>query len=119
MISFLRCSRIMSTGQNSKAMEEPTDIRALIEEKRADIFRIAARYGASNVRIFGSVSRGEQGPGSDVDFLVDMESGRSLLDRAGLVLELQELLGLEVDVATERSLKDRIRNRVLAEAVPL
>lgn len=100
-------------------MNEPTDIRALIDEKRADILRIAAKYGASNVRIFGSVSRAEQRPGSDVDFLVDMESGRSLLDRAGLVLELQELLGVVVDVVTEKSLKERIRVRVLLEAVSI
>jgi len=100
-------------------MNKAVNIRTLIEERRADILRIAAKYGASNVRIFGSVSRGEEGPDSDVDFLVDMEKGRSLLDRAGLVLELQELLGLEVDVATERSLKERIRDRVLQEAVPI
>ena len=102
-----------------QVMSDNLDIRALIDEKRADIIKIAAKYGASNVRIFGSVSRGEQRPGSDVDFLVDMESGRSLLDRAGLVLELQELLGVEVDVVTEKSLKERIRVRVLQEAVSI
>jgi hypothetical protein len=95
------------------------DLRETIRQKRGDIVRIAARYGAFNVRIFGSIARGEEGPGSDVDFLVEFEKGRSLMDHAGLVLELQELLGVKVDVATERSLKERIRHRVLKEAIPI
>jgi uncharacterized protein len=86
---------------------------------REEILRAAARHGASNVRIFGSVARGEAGPASDVDVLVDLEPGRSLLDHAALLLELEELLGCPVDVVTERGLRARFRERVLREAVPL
>jgi predicted nucleotidyltransferase len=71
------------------------------------------------VRIFGSVARGEAKLGSDVDVLVDLEPGRSLLDHAALMLELEELLRCKVDVATERGLRARVRDRVLREAVPL
>ena len=91
----------------------------LLTDKREEILRIAAKHGAHNVRIFGSVARGEARPESDLDFLVDMETGRSLLDMGGLVMELRELLGRDVDVATVRGLKPRIRERVLEEAVPL
>ena len=91
----------------------------LLTDKREEILRIAAKHGARNVRIFGSVARGEARPESDLDFLVDMETGRSLLDLGGLVMELRELLGRDVDVATVRGLKPRIRERVLEEAVPL
>lgn len=91
------------------------DLRA----RRDDILMIADRHGARNVRVFGSVVRGDSGPTSDVDFLVDMESGRSLLDRARLLVELGELLGCAVDVATESSLRRRVRDRALGEAMPL
>src|SRR5438067_925374 len=68
----------------------------LVRTRRADILEIAKRYGASNLRIFGSVARGEADEKSDIDFLVDMESGRSLLDLAGLRVDLRELLGRSV-----------------------
>ncbi len=74
---------------------------------------------ARNVRIFGSVARGEEDTGSDVDILVEMEPGRSLLDRAALLVHLRELLRCDVDVATEKSLRPRVREEVLREAVPL
>ena len=90
-----------------------------LREKREEIFRLAEVHGASNIRIFGSVARGEDGPESDIDFLVDLEAGRSLLDHAGLMLDLEELLECKVDVATERGLKPRIKDRVLKEAMPL
>ncbi|HEY9747145.1 MAG TPA: nucleotidyltransferase family protein [Allocoleopsis sp.] len=90
----------------------------LLRSKREEILRTAAKYGASNIRIFGSVARGEADAES-VDFLVNLEPGRSLLDPAALLLELENLLGCKVDVATERGLKARIRDRVLQEAVPL
>jgi hypothetical protein len=80
---------------------------------------IARRHGAVDVRVFGSVVRDEAGAASDVDFLVEMEAGHSLLERAGLLVDLQDALGCEVDVATESSLRDRVRDRVLEEAVPL
>jgi uncharacterized protein len=96
-----------------------TDIGQLVKEKREEILRIAAQHGAYNVRIFGSVARGEAGPESDVDFLVEMESGRSLLDLAGLLVDLQDLLGCKVDVATKDALHWYIRDRILKEAVTL
>ena len=91
----------------------------LIKGKREDILRIAAKHGAYNVRIFGSFARGDAGPESDVDFLVEMEAGRSLFDMGGLLMELQDLLGRKVDVGTSRSLRPRIKDHVLQEAVPL
>jgi predicted nucleotidyltransferase len=95
------------------------NIDELLQEKREEILRIAARRGAYNVRIFGSVARGEAGPDSDVDFLVELEPSRSLLDLGGLLMDLQDLLECEVDVLTEAGLRDRIRQRVLSEARPL
>ena len=91
----------------------------LLKSRREEILRIAAKYGASNVRIFGSVARGDDRSDSDVDLLVDLAPNRGLLDHAALWLELEALLGCKVDVATEEGLKARIRDRVLREAVPL
>jgi len=91
----------------------------LIRDKREEIFRLAARRGASNVRVFGSVARGEDDDKSDVDFLVDLEPGRSLLDLGGLLMDLQDLLGRDVDVVTEKGLHWYVRDRVLEEAVPI
>ena len=91
----------------------------LLKEKREEILCICAKHGARNVRVFGSVARGEADEQSDIDLLVDMEPGRSLLDLGGLLMDLQALLGQKVDVVTERGLKPRIRERVLAEAVAL
>jgi predicted nucleotidyltransferase len=95
------------------------DISAIIESKREEILKIAAEYGALNVRVFGSVSRSEAGPESDVDFLIELEPGRTLLDHAALYLELKQLLGREVDVVTEKGLRPKIRDRVLREAIPI
>jgi uncharacterized protein len=92
---------------------------AELAQLRAEILAAAARHGATNVRVFGSVARGEADAASDVDFLVDFELGRSLLDLAGLLIDLEDLLGHPVDVVTEPGLKARIRQRVLAEAVPV
>ncbi len=93
--------------------------QALLKEKREEILRIAARHGARNVRVFGSVARGEADAQSDIDLLVEFESDRSLLDHAALWLELQELLGCKVDVVSEGGVKARIRDRVLREALPV
>ena len=87
--------------------------------KRDEVLRLAARYGARNVRVFGSLARGEHDPRSDIDFLVELEPGRSLFDLGGLLMALQEALGAEVDVVTEKGLRPRIRERVLADAVML
>jgi predicted nucleotidyltransferase len=94
-------------------------IGALLKERREDILRVSARRGARNLRVFGSVARGQAGPDSDLDLLVDLEPGRNLLDLGGLLMDLRELLGCEVDVVTEKGLRERIRKRVLEEAVPL
>jgi predicted nucleotidyltransferase len=94
-------------------------LEELLKEKRDAILCVCAKHGARNVRVFGSVARGEADEQSDIDLLVDMEPGRSLLDLGGLLMDLQALLGQKVDVVTERGLKPRIRERVLAEAVAL
>ncbi len=91
----------------------------LLRDNRDRILRLAAKHGARNVRVFGSLARGEADENSDIDFVVEMERGRSLLDLGGFQYELQEFLGCRVDVVTERGLKARIRQRVLQEAVPL
>lgn len=90
-----------------------------LSELREEVLKIGASHGARNLRIFGSVARGEADTDSDLDLLVDMDLGRSLLDLAGLQFDLEELLGSPVDVVTERGLKPRIRETVLREAVPL
>ena len=95
------------------------DLRHLLNDKREEILRLAALHGARNVRIFGSVARGEAGPDSDLDVLVDMEPGRSLFDMGGLLTDLQDLLGCKVDVVTEKGLHWYVRASVLEEAVPL
>ena len=88
-------------------------------QQRQAILQLAARHGMRNVRVFGSVARGNAGPDSDLDLLVDIEDGRSLLDLIGLEQDLQELLGRRVEVVTERSLSPYFGQRVLAEAIAL
>jgi predicted nucleotidyltransferase len=90
-----------------------------LEQKREEIFRIAARHGARNIRLFGSVARGDDRPESDVDLLVEMEEDRSLLDLVGLGQELEALLRRKVDVLTAESLHPALRHRIVAEARPL
>jgi Predicted nucleotidyltransferases len=94
-------------------------LEALLKAKRDEILQVCAKYSARNVRVFGSVARGEADEQSDIDLLVEFEPNRSLLDHAGLWVELQELLGVKVDVVSERGLKPRIRQRVLQEAILL
>ena len=94
-------------------------IEERLKAKREDILRVASQRGAYNVRIFGSVARGEAGPQSDVDVLVDLQPGRSLFDLGGLLMDLQDLLACKVDVVTEGGLHWYIRDQVLKEAVPL
>jgi predicted nucleotidyltransferase len=90
-----------------------------ISQRREQIMLLAARYGASHVRVFGSFARGTADDRSDVDFLVDLAPGRSLFDLGGLLYELQQLLGRNVDVVTPAGLRPRIRDRVLSEAIAL
>ncbi|MDX1983561.1 MAG: nucleotidyltransferase family protein [Bryobacteraceae bacterium] len=94
-------------------------LEALRLEKRDQIIEIAARHGDRNLRVFGSVARGESHEGSDLDLPIEWEPGRSLFDQVHLVEDLQALLGVRVDVATERSLHRLLKNRILREAVPL
>ena len=91
----------------------------LLKSRRESILRIAGSYGAHNIRAFGSVARGDAQRDSDIDFLVDLEPGRSLFDLGGLLMDLRSLLGREVDVVTEKGLRERIRDRVLKEAVAI
>lgn len=100
-------------------MNLTTDLLSTLKQRRAEILAVAARHGAQNVRIFGSVARGEADERSDIDLLVDMEQGRTLFDMGGLKVDLEALIGRPVDVVTERSLKQRLRDPVLREAVPL
>lgn len=95
------------------------DVISLLKSRRQEILEIAARNGAVDIRIFGSVARGDNRPDSDIDFLVNLEAGRSLLDLARLLRELSNLLGLPVDVVTEAGLRPRIKPQVLKEARPL
>ena len=90
-----------------------------LQGQRQEILRIAAGHGARNVRLFGSVARGENHENSDVDFLVDMESGRSLLDLIGLGQDLEALLHRKIDVLTDASVHPALRDRILTEARPL
>jgi len=87
--------------------------------RRSEIMGVARRRGVVRIRVFGSIARGDASESSDIDFLVDLESGRSLLDLGGLLMDLRELLGHDVDVVTESGLRSRVAERVLADAVDL
>ena len=91
----------------------------LLNSKREEIFRLAARYGAKKIRVFGSVARGEAIEGSDVDLLVDMERGRDFLDLVGFWQDLEALLGCRVDVITDGGVSPYLRDRIYSEARPL
>ena len=91
----------------------------LLKSRREEILRIAAKHGAQNVRVFGSVARGEADSKSDIDLLVEFKPGTTLLGHAALVQELEDLLGVRVDVVSERGLRDRVRERIMQEAVAI
>ncbi|MDP8237441.1 MAG: nucleotidyltransferase family protein [Candidatus Erginobacter occultus] len=90
-----------------------------VKEHRDTIISLARRYGITSIRLFGSTARGDDGPGSDLDFLVEMEPGRSLFDLGGFQVDLEEALGCKVDVVTKNGLRERFREEVLQEALPL
>lgn len=93
--------------------------RETLKRHRADVLKLAAQYGATDIRVFGSVARGDANESSDIDLLVRMTPGRSVFDIGGLLMDLQDLLGRRVDVVTERGLRPRVREQVLREAVPI
>lgn len=94
-------------------------IKDILKNKRGEIFELAQKYGARNVRLFGSVVRGDARPDSDVDFLVKMDDGRSLLDLVGFSQDVEDLLGRKVDVVSEGGVSPYLRDRIFAEAIPL
>ena len=87
--------------------------------RRDEILGVARRYGASDIRLFGSVARGDATDDSDLDLIVRFEPGRSLLDHGGLLMDLQELLGIKVDVIDEDAMRPRFRKHVMKEAVAI
>lgn len=93
--------------------------KTMIQQKRKQILDIATQYGASNVRIFGSVARGEETPGSDIDFLVELDPNCTLLDQIALIQSLEDLLECKIDLAETESLHPLIKEQVLQEAIPL
>ncbi len=95
------------------------EIEKRLKEKRDAVMLLAAKHGARNIRVFGSIARGDSCPESDVDLLVKMEEGRSLLDLSAMVLDLKELLGVNVDVVSEDGLYWLLRRKILKEARPL
>ena len=99
-------------------MADPT-VGDTIREKREAIIRIAGRHGATEVRLIGSIARGEARPDSDVDLLVTWNEGSSLLDQAALMLELEKLLGRKVDIASDGWVKPSIRASVYRDAIAI
>jgi uncharacterized protein len=93
------------------------DIFKLLQSNREEILNLASQHGACNIRIFGSVARGEADENSDIDFLVDLDQNLSPWFPVRLIRDLEKLLGRKVDVVTEKGLKERIRERVLQEAI--
>lgn len=94
-------------------------LEGLRSEKKDEILRLAGLHGCRNVRVFGSVATGENRSDSDIDFLVDLDSGRNIFDLGGFLADLKDLLGMPVDVVESRCIHSYIRERVLTEAVPL
>ena len=105
--------------ERTNTQEQAMRLERLLLEKRDDIKRIAARHGAYNLRVFGSVARGETRPESDIDFLIDVGPTTSSWFPAGLILDLTDLLGRRVEVVTEKALNPDLRDHVLREAIPL
>ena len=100
-------------------MESSGLSKASILSRREEIIALGKRYGASNIRLFGSVARGDADETSDVDFVARFEPGRSLSDQGGLLMDLRALLGVGVDLVSEGALTGRFGQIVRAEAVPL
>jgi len=118
-----RLERTVSDGRGyndaTYAQNRNRPMHTTIRAHRDEILRLAREHGAYNLRLFGSAARGDERPGSDLDVLVEVEPGRSLVDHVALKQDLEDLLGRDVDVVTETSLHPRIRERVLREAISL
>ena len=113
------CPRCGSEVDPADTRSPTQRLRDLLAEHREEIIALADERQADNVRVFGSVVRGDAVPGSDIDILVDLRPRASLFDLSGLNVDVAELLGVKVDVVPSKGLKDGIRERILAEAVPL
>lgn len=100
-------------------MEHSIRLQDIIERQRDQILAIATQYGATNVRLFGSVARDEAQPGSDVDFLVDLTRAWSLFDHIGMQQDLEDLLDCDVDLIVASSLRLHVRDTALAQAIEL
>jgi predicted nucleotidyltransferase len=94
-------------------------LKNILKQRRSEIYKIADHYGVNNIRVFGSVGKEMEEPDSDVDFLVDLENGRTLLDLGGMAYDLQQLLGRKIDIVTEKGLHWYIKETILNEAEPL
>lgn len=116
LIGLADYERLRAAADAEEGRRDPAE---LLRAHREQILRLAAQRGASDVRVFGSVARGDAGPGSDIDLLVRLDPDRSLLDLGGLVDDLEELLGRRVDVVSENGLRSRFGERLLREAVSL
>ncbi len=104
----------------SIAVNQEKKLKQLLQERREEILEIAAKHGAFNVRVFGSVARGEETENSDIDFLINYDINKiSSWFPVGLIHDLEDLLGRKVDVVTETGLKERIRDRVLRDCILL
>jgi hypothetical protein len=117
--SALRCLSMPAAGAGTVNVEMAVADLDAIRERRSEILDRASQHGARNVRVFGSAARGDAGPESDVDLLVEMEPGRSLLDFVGLWQELEDLLGLKVDLVSEGGISPYLREQILSEAIAL
>jgi predicted nucleotidyltransferase len=106
-------------GRKGRKRQTTMELIEILHKNRSEILRIAARHGARKVRVFGSVARSEATADSDIDFLVEMEPGRSLFDLGGLHADLEELLGCKVDVVTDGGISPYLKDRILSEARPL
>jgi len=116
---LLRAAGAELTASPARSGQRTTRLSRLLHERRQEILEVAADYHAGNVRVFGSVACGEETDRSDVDLLVDMEPGRSLLDQVRLRRALSRVLGVEVDVVTSSGLRERDGNTIVKEAVPI
>lgn len=104
---------------DSIKLDNKTNIQELLKSKREEIIAVAKKHGARNVRVFGSVVRGDDNNSSDVDFLVDLGDNLSFFFPGGLIIELEQLLGRKVDIVTAKSLKIQIKEEIMKEAVNL